>query len=182
MTIASSSAGTSGRAADGRGIGISSTLQIVPRLLSPANRSERQHLVQHDAEREDVDARVDRTAAQRLGRQVRRLALDRAVLGVAPRGAVARDAEVEQLERARRRQHDVRRRDVAMDDAQRLAVAALQAVDVVERAADLVREVRRDRDRHELPAERSALHRAISDGPSTYSSTRNSVPSASPKS
>ena len=94
---------------------------------------------------EDVDALVDVVARGLLGRHVRELALEGAALGVALLHRVAAqglgDAEVEQLDRALVRQHHVRRRDVAVDHAQRLAVVAGQVVCVRERAAHLAADV-----------------------------------------
>ena len=67
------------------------------------------------------------------------------------RRLVLGDAEIEQLQRPGGRHDDVRRRDVAVDDVQRFAVAATQAVHVVERAADLAGDVGRDGDGHRPP-------------------------------
>src|SRR5690606_38654631 len=60
---------------------------------------DRQHLVHHDAEREDVAAPVERLAEDLLGRHVRVLAFDRAGARARVRAARLRDAEIEQLHR-----------------------------------------------------------------------------------
>ena len=108
---------------------------------------QRQHLVHHDAEREQIDATVDRLSLQLLGREIRRLALHRPRLGDLDRVLERRHAEVEQLHAPRRGDDDVGRRDVAVDGIQRPAVAVAQAVDVVQRAAHLARHVSDDRRR-----------------------------------
>ena len=102
-----------------------------------------QHLVKHDAARKDVDAAVDVVATLGLlGRHVGVLALHGAALGRLGRLAQRLgDAEVEQLHAALVRQHDVRRRDVAVDHAQRVAAVVGQAVRVRERATGLAPDV-----------------------------------------
>jgi hypothetical protein len=88
----------------------------------------RGQLVQQHAERVDVDAAIERLGAALLGRHVRELAL-----GDAGRGRVLAlrrlgDPEVDQLDRAGVGDDDVRRTDVAVDQAERLAVVADQLV------------------------------------------------------
>ena len=87
------------------------------------------HLVEHDAEREQVGARVELPAARLLGRHVRHRAQRRprhrhslAMRGLVRRRRLGpldqlRQAEVEHLGLAARRHEDVRRLDVAVDDA-----------------------------------------------------------------
>ena len=96
----------------------------------------REHLIQQDAEREDVAARVELVAEHLLGRHVRGRADTGAGLGEIAEAVVARDAEVHHLHATRARDHDVRRLDVAMHDA--------AVVHVVECASDLHRDDRRD--------------------------------------
>ncbi len=76
----------------------------------------RHHLVEHDAEREQIAAVIDLVGLALLGREVRDLAHDRTGLGL--RVAVARlgDAEVEHLHDAVEADHEVRGRDIAMHD------------------------------------------------------------------
>ena len=85
---------------------------------------QRQHLVHHDAEREQIDAPVDRLALELLRRQVGRLSLDGASRVDALAALRIGDAEVEQLHAPAGVSDDVRRRDVAVDDVQRAPVAS----------------------------------------------------------
>ncbi len=89
-----------------------------------------QHLVEHAAEREDVAAPVDAAADHLLGRHVaeraeddplRRMRDGRAVGGhLRTLEPLQREAEVQNLHRAVRRQEDVLRLQVAMDHAARV--------------------------------------------------------------
>ena len=83
---------------------------------------------------EDVGARVDRLAARLLGRHVRELALEQARLRLrgAERARRLGDAEVDQLDRAVVGDEHVLRRDVAVHEAERLAVGADARVRVVQ--------------------------------------------------
>ena len=83
-------------------------------------------LVQHDAERKDVRTGIELGAEHLLGRHVGRCAEPRAGLGQQGRGLIAGarwpihllgQAEVHDLHMALRRQHDVGRLEIAMDDA-----------------------------------------------------------------
>ena len=81
----------------------------------------REQLPQDDARREHVGARVERVTARLLGAHVPGLAADH-VVGHGRRHVVrAGDAEVAQLDLALEADEHVRRRDVAMHDAERLA-------------------------------------------------------------
>ena len=84
------------------------------------------HLVEHRAKAEDVGPAVDRAPLGLLGRHVRRRADRRALVGERdrPRGRRVviwleqlRDAEVEHFHVAGRRDHDIGRLQIAMDDA-----------------------------------------------------------------
>ena len=128
----------------------------------------REHLVEHRAEREDVGARVDGLAARLLRRHVG----GRAEHDSGPRGAISRqrggrpgargaghrrqlrEAEVEHLDLARRREHDVGRLDVAVDDPRR--VRGRERARDVHRVAQ--RLVHRQRPLREQAVERAALH------------------------
>jgi hypothetical protein len=93
-------------------------------------------LPEHDADREDIGAPVERIAARLLGAHVAGLALDH-VLRIGPRfhGVVGvGDAEVAQLDLPLEADEKVRRRDVAVHDAERRTVVCRLAVRVVERA------------------------------------------------
>ncbi|MCX5741770.1 MAG: hypothetical protein NT062_04630, partial [Proteobacteria bacterium] len=98
---------------------------------------ERQHLVQRDAEREHVDAPIDLPAAQLLRRHVGVLALDRPGLRLR-RILDLRDPEIEDLGDAALGEEHVRRGEVAMHDAERLAATIAQLVSVVDPVAHLL--------------------------------------------
>ena len=85
-------------------------------------RPQRQELVQHDAEREYVDAPIDALAANLLGREIGELALDRAGARLVQLRRRLGDTEVEHLRRPVAAQEQVVRRDVAVHDAERLAL------------------------------------------------------------
>src|SRR6185312_153837 len=93
----------------------------------------REHLPENDAGREDVRPPVDvLVAARLLRRHVRELALE---LPGARRRELARGARHAEVAQARATVHadeDVLRRDVAMDDAERVAVVVLELVRRVE--------------------------------------------------
>ena len=85
-------------------------------------------LPEHDAEREDVGRAIDLGAAHLLGRHVRELALERArARRREPVGDLG-DAEVDDLRVAVVGDEEVVRRDVAVDEAEELAVLAAQLV------------------------------------------------------
>jgi hypothetical protein len=107
-----------------------------------------QHLVQHDAGREDVGAVVDALAPGLLRGHVVVLALDHADRGLARLHRRLGDAEVDQLDLAGRRHQHVLRRHVAVDDAHRLAAAVALAVRVVQAVGHLLGHERRHVDRH----------------------------------
>ena len=98
------------------------------------------HLGQHDADREQIAAAVEHAAHHLLGRHVAVLALERAGLGL--RLALLRvgDAEVAQLDVAAPGDEDVRRRDVAVDQAHGPALGVAGVVGVVERVQHLHRD------------------------------------------
>ena len=96
----------------------------------------RQHLVQHDASRENIRPAVDRFAAAHLFRRhVRRAAQDVA-LACERRRLELRDAEVEQLDLAILEDEHVVRLDVAMDDS--LFVRVTQTVAELRHHIELV--------------------------------------------
>ena len=110
--------------------------------------------------------------AQRLlGRHVRDLALDDAGGGLLALALRLGDAEVGQLDLALLADEDVVRADVAVDDAQRLAVARL-GVRVGERAADLGDDVERQRGGQTMPAAYARCRIFSRSQPSTSSSAR----------
>ena len=98
--------------------------------------------------------------AHLLGRHVRDLALDRPRQRVAHAVHGLRDAEVHQLHAARRRQEDVLRRHVAMDQAERAVVLVALVVDVLQAGADPDRARDRDLERQLLPRQGQRLHDA----------------------
>ena len=119
-------------------------------VVRAEQRRQRQQLVQDHARREQIDTAVDLAALDRLGGQIRRLALQRALPGLDPGRVVLGDAEVEELERSGRRQGDVRGGDVPMDHVQQRAIAVPEAVHVVEGAAKLAGEIRSDGQRQRM--------------------------------
>ena len=102
-------------------------------VVVPAKQPPTQgQLPQDRAQREHVAAAVERLAAALLRRHVRDLALEGAVPGVGLQRGHAGDAEVDQLHAAVVADEDVRGRDVAVDDAERVAVAVLLVMGVVQ--------------------------------------------------
>jgi hypothetical protein len=139
MTMRSSAVGTSGTASRSGAIAPALTCSRAS-LPRPANSGRpvtsscsTMPALQH------VGAAVDRLAARLLGRHVRELALDDALV----LGDVARpgDAEVDDLDRAVPRHQHVLRGDVAVDDRQRLAELVGLLVRVVEALAELLDDV-----------------------------------------
>jgi len=92
----------------------------------------RRDFVQDDAEREHVAAAVDIATTALLRCHVRELALDDSGLRLDAAHRCLRDTEVEQLHGAVVANHDVRRRHVAVHDAQRRSVRCTALVRVIE--------------------------------------------------
>ncbi len=131
--------------------------------LALERQSPREHLVERDAEREEIRAPVDLAARELLGRHVRRRAEHHAGLGLRRIGD-ARDAEVRHLHGvALRLVHDVRGLDVAVDDAHGVRVAE-RIGDALDEGEDLVRreEVRLLRVLDEILA-LEVLHRDVAE-------------------
>ena len=103
-----------------------------------------EQLVQDRADGEDVAPPVDDLPGDLLGRHVVERADQHAGLRHAGLGD-ARDAEVEDLDRRRRLDHDVGRLDVAVDDARlvREAEAGAELLDQLQLARDVDRQPRR---------------------------------------
>ncbi|MCX5746396.1 MAG: hypothetical protein NT062_28295 [Proteobacteria bacterium] len=104
-----------------------------------------EQLPRDDAEREHVGRRGGRLADRLLRGHVARLAAEPAPLE-RRRERRPRDPEIEDLHVAVGRQHDVRRRHVAVHDAERAAVPVGLAVRVVEARGGLRDDVGGDRD------------------------------------
>ena len=120
---------------------------------------------------EHVGARVERLAARVLGAHVAGLALERLASALLSHEIVrARDAEVAELHLALERDEDVRRRHVAVHDAERRAVLVEAAVRVVEALEDVGDDAERELD-GQRDLRRSAQRRrsALRSRPSTYS-------------
>jgi hypothetical protein len=106
-----------------------------------------QHLPQHDPDREQIAAAVERRAADLLRAHVGRLALDRHRRRGRGRGARLGDAEVTDLDRARPRTQHVVGRDVAMDQAADAIGGEGQIVGVAQAAQHLADRVDDHRER-----------------------------------
>ncbi len=90
-------------------------------LLGVEGRLPGRHDEEHDGQRVEVGAPVDRPARELLGRRERRRADDEARLGLHHAGALhAGDAEVGDLEAPVGQHHDVARLDVAVHHARRV--------------------------------------------------------------
>ncbi|MFO0712315.1 MAG: hypothetical protein U0353_20865 [Sandaracinus sp.] len=121
-----------------------------------------EQLVEHDAGREDVAAVIHRIAPRLLGAHVVVLALDHAGFGLRRAGRRLRDAEVHDLHLARGADEHVLRRDVAVDDVERLpGVRVALAMGVVEAVAHLGDHEGRDVDGDRLLELRAATHDAV---------------------
>ena len=111
---------------------------LVGDLAQPAAGEQ---LEQEGAQREDVGAPIERRLHRLLGRHVREVPLEaphhRAIV------TTLGEAEVRQLDLARQRDEDVRRRHVAMDEPQRLPVVALELVREVQPLRQLGGDVQR---------------------------------------
>ena len=120
--MAASHGGVSGRSSrEVRGVVLAQTLeQRAERRLGHERQAPGDHLEQHDAERVEVRARVDRLAERLLGREVFERAENRLVGGGAGLVAVEveRQAEVGELHLVVRGQQEIPRLDVAMQDAE----------------------------------------------------------------
>jgi hypothetical protein len=119
-----------------------------------------QHLVEHDADRIQVGALIDRCATRLLGREVLRGPDDRAGLGHLARPR-ARDPEVRHLQAAVGVDENVVRLDVAVDDALsvREADGAEDLAGVGDRALDGQRATREDQLLERPPLD--VLHRDV---------------------
>ena len=105
----------------------------------------RQQLPQHDAQRIDVGAAVRLRPVPDLGGRVRRPSDDVPRAGQRCVHVRTRDPEIDQLHLARKRQHDVVGRDVAVDDSE-----IAERVRVGKGARDFGNDVDRDGERHAL--------------------------------
>ena len=118
--------------------------------LTPAT-----HLVEHDAEREEIAPRVDLVARGVLRAHVAVLALEPDAPGVfdrarLERAACLRDAEVGHLHFALERQENVLRRHIEVNDVERHVRLVAAPMRVVEALRDLGRDVDRHLDRELL--------------------------------
>ncbi len=110
----------------------------------------REQLVEHDADREDVAAPIDRQAAHLLGRHVAELPLEDAGLRLRRLARRLGDAEVDQLALALVPDQHVLGRDVAVDEVQLAPLGVALVVRVVQPLADLHDDVAGHRDRQRL--------------------------------
>ena len=98
------------------------------------------------------------------------------------RRAVLGHPEVQELDPPGEREDDVRRRHVTVDDVERLAVAALETVDILQRPAHFAGEMGGGDGRHPLAGGAKTQQRTRDRRAFDVFETRNSVPSDSPKS
>jgi hypothetical protein len=128
--------------------------------VAPEEAPARERLPQHDAEGEHVGPVVDLLGRRLLRGHVVDLALETAGAGVRDAPERARHAEVDQLHRPLERDEHVLRGDVAVDHAERAAVAVGETVGVGEAARRLRDDVSRQRGAgRALLAGRLAQHR-----------------------
>ena len=104
-------------------------------------------LVQQHTQPEYIAAPIERDAFALLGRHVADLALERARAGLLRLLAETGDAEVQQLDRAIEGDHDVGRRDIAMDEA---TAVRTRLVRVVQARGNGLDDAHTDRQRHRL--------------------------------
>ena len=121
--------------ADAVELGVAVLVEQIEKRVPLERRPAREHLVEDDAERVDVAALGRRLAGRLLGGDVLRTADDAAGLRELRAGEDLGDAEVGQLEDAVVADEDVRRLEIAMDDA--------VIVDMLEGRADLEGDVDR---------------------------------------
>jgi hypothetical protein len=126
-------------------------LEVARAPIQPLGR---QHFPEHDAEREQIATAIDRRAAALLGRQVADLSLHRSGSRLARAVLGLRDTEVDDLHRALVADHQVRRRHVAVHDAERTPVHAVALVRVMQ-AGGRVRDHREDVAERDLAPQRS---------------------------
>ena len=146
-------------ACDGGGMGsVAEALEGGEVVVGGEQGAADEHLVREDAGSEQVGARIDLAELDVLGRHVGPLALERQVHRLHAGGGGLRDAEIDELGDAGVGDDDVGRRDVAMDDAERLAGVIGEVVRVVERVEDLVQDRERDGERHRRRGLGAAVH------------------------
>ena len=109
-------------------------------------------LRQHQPQRIDVGARIERAAGGLLGRQIQRRALDQPRQGLGLRRRRFDDTKVGQFDRAASRQQDVVWSHVAMHEVEGGPVVVGEVVDVVQRLGDLFYDAKGVCDRQGLPA------------------------------
>ncbi len=135
-------------------------LQRIGHRVEPAAGG---HLPQRDAQRVDVGAPVNRLEPGLLGREVARVAAQLHALALVEVDSGGGDAEVEDAGGAVDADEDVVRRQVAVEDAERLAVLVAQLVGVVQAGGHVERHRHGhlDRDGH---AERRRLIEHVCQG------------------
>ena len=116
--------------------------------LAPVERAPGDRLEDANPEGENVEAMIGLSRSTLFRRHVRKLALDHASLGLVRSMVGLGDTEIEQLHRAVVRDHDVVRRNVAVDDVERLAVLIVGDVCVVKRARHVDADAKRNRKSH----------------------------------
>ena len=114
-------------------------------------------LVKDGADGKDVGLLIKRLAADLLGAHIAKLALEHTGLGLRRARRCFGDTKVDDLDLAFVADDDVLRRDVAMNDIQRLAGRVFFTMGIVEPFAHLARQKRRHIDRHKLAQPTEAI-------------------------
>ena len=133
-----------------------------------------QNLPQNDRGRKDVGAAVEALSANLLGRHVRRLSFDHAGLRLLAGLHRAGDAKIEDSRNAIDADQDVLRRDVAMDDFERLALFTSRLVRRVQPLEHPHHDGGANGRRDALCCCRDAFRKKLRDSPCTYSITKTS--------
>ena len=113
----------------------------------------RHRLPQHDADREQIGAMIDRGAARLLGRHVRELALEDTLSRARRRACCLGNPEVDELHLAVVADEHVLGAHVAVDDTQRRAIEISEGVRVLEARQHVGQDSNVQIERHVRPAD-----------------------------
>ncbi len=135
-------------------VGLENPRQDVELVSARKQRPAEQHLGEHDADGEQIAARVELAADHLLRRHVAHLAFELSGIRPAVDEARAHDAEVGELHLPRAADENVARRYVAVHDAKRPSELVQRLVREGQRAQHLVRDEQGTRQRKSLAARR----------------------------